>query len=79
MEIIIGITGASGVCYGVKLLEILKQYKEHTIHLVISENAKKLIDFETNYKLNDIIKNADNNYENTDNLFSNFRYIFSVF
>ncbi|MDR0913307.1 MAG: UbiX family flavin prenyltransferase [Methanobrevibacter sp.] len=49
--ILIAITGASGVIYAKKLLEALKKYKKE-IGLIISENAKKVIDYELNNSAN---------------------------
>ena len=40
-RIIIGISGASGVIYGVRLLALLKGKKEIETHLIISEAGKK--------------------------------------
>ena len=42
-EIIIGMSGASGIQYGIRLLEAIKQMKGFETHLVISESAKQLI------------------------------------
>ncbi len=53
-EIIIGISGASGVQYGIRLLETLKNMKEVETHLVISEAAKKLIRIETELSVDDV-------------------------
>ena len=66
MELIIGITGASGVQYGINLLETLNSNSDYIVHLIISENAKKLIEFETEVKLPEVIHLADTSYENTD-------------
>lgn len=60
MKIIIGITGASGAIYGIKLLENLKAEK----HLIISSHAKQIIKNETAYTLNQIKKITDFYYEN---------------
>lgn len=49
-EIIIGITGASGSQYGIKLLEILKKLNIKT-HLIITQAAKKVIIEETKLKI----------------------------
>ena len=38
-RLIVGITGASGVIYGVRLLEVLTQYNEYEIHLTISNSG----------------------------------------
>ncbi len=68
MDVIIGITGASGVEYGVNLLETLSQMQNvHiNIHLIISENAKKLLKFETKSTLDELNLTANNYYDNSD-------------
>ncbi len=66
MEIVIGITGASGVIYGVRLLEILSKKQDCNLHLILSNNAIQLIEFETDRKIDDIIKLADHYYDNSD-------------
>lgn len=48
MEIVIGISGASGVQYGIRLLKVLADMKIRT-HLVISKSAKQIIQIETDY------------------------------
>jgi len=45
-RIIVGITGASGVIYGIRLLKVLKDLNMET-HLVLTEAAKKNILTET--------------------------------
>lgn len=64
-RIIIGISGASGVIYGVRLLSILKEIDIET-HLVISEAGKKNIEIETGYKSNEVADMADYVYDNRD-------------
>ena len=63
--IIVAITGASGVIYGIKLLEALKELKIEN-SLVISDAAKIVIESETEYKSEDIIGLSDNYYEFND-------------
>ncbi len=63
--IVIAITGASGVIYGIRLLEVLKELKIET-GLIISDTAKVVIKTETDYEMEDIIKSADNYYEFND-------------
>ncbi len=46
----LAITGASGVQYGFRLLEILLQ-KDHTVYLMVSKAAKVVIGMETDLKL----------------------------
>lgn len=62
MKIVIGVTGASGIIYGVRLLENLKEEK----YLIVSENAKKIMEYETEYKIKDLKKLAEHYYENPD-------------
>lgn len=64
-RIVIGIAGASGVIYGVRLLSILKEIDIET-HLVISEAGKKNIEIETGYKSNEVADMADYVYDNRD-------------
>jgi len=63
-RIIVGITGATGVIYGIKLLEALKQKENIETHLIISEWSAKNIELETNYCLDDVLELADYNYDN---------------
>lgn len=55
---IIGISGASGVVYGVRLLEILRQAKMET-HLVMSRSAEVTLAHETNLKVAAVRAMAD--------------------
>ncbi len=59
--IIIAITGASGVIYGIRLLEVLKKLKIKT-GLIISDTAKIVIKSETEYEIENIKELADNYY-----------------
>ena len=40
MRITIGLSGASGLIYGIRMLEILKTVPEVETHLVLSQGAK---------------------------------------
>lgn len=57
-KIIVGISGASGAIYGIRLLEALQESDVET-HLVISRAATITITQETTYKVSDIKKLAD--------------------
>jgi len=48
-RIVIGISGASGVIYGVRMLELLKETAFET-HLIISGSGRLYIEIETGYK-----------------------------
>ncbi len=60
--IVVAITGASGVIYGIRLLEALNELKIEN-SLIISDAAKTVIKSETDWKIEDIISLADNYYE----------------
>jgi len=53
LKLIIGITGSTGVIYGIKLLEVLKG-KNIDTHLILTEWAQKCIAMETDYKLDQV-------------------------
>ena len=61
MKIIVGITGASGSILSIKLLENLKG---HEVSLILSENAKKIMAYETSYREEDIRNLASKIYSN---------------
>ncbi len=52
-RIIVGITGATGVIYGIRLLEALKNAEVET-HLILSDAGKKNILIETDYAIGDV-------------------------
>lgn len=52
-RMIVGITGASGVIYGIRLLELLKTRRIQT-DLIISKAAKLTIAYETDFKISQI-------------------------
>lgn len=58
-RLIIGISGASGVIYGIRLLEVLAQDKSLETHLVLSPAARATITQETNWKVSDVEALAD--------------------
>ncbi|MFC1971144.1 UbiX family flavin prenyltransferase [Chloroflexota bacterium] len=54
MVLIIGITGASGAIYGIRLLEVLAANKNVATHLILSESAEMTIHYETDYRVEDV-------------------------
>jgi 4-hydroxy-3-polyprenylbenzoate decarboxylase len=63
--IIVAITGASGVAYGLKVLQALKDSGKET-GLVVTEPAKLILDYELGIGLEEIKKLATNYYDAED-------------
>jgi flavin prenyltransferase len=57
-RLVIGISGASGVVYGVRLLEVLRETEIET-HLVVSKSAEMTLAYETGRKLAELHAMAD--------------------
>jgi 4-hydroxy-3-polyprenylbenzoate decarboxylase len=54
MRLIVGISGASGVIYGIRLLEALKALPEVETHLIVSSGARVNIALETGWRMDDV-------------------------
>ncbi len=65
MEVVVGITGASGVIYGIRLLEVLREKGIRT-HLIITRAGKITIGYETSYKVSDVEALAHKTYQEDD-------------
>lgn len=59
MRLIIGISGSSGVIYGIRLLEMLKDIENIETHLVMSSYARLNISIETDYTAQQVEGLAD--------------------
>ena len=66
MRLIVGMSGASGVIYGVRLLEALQAQSYVETHLVMSDSAKMNINLETDWSAKDVLALADHVYSNRD-------------
>ncbi|MDB5604694.1 MAG: putative aromatic acid decarboxylase [Bradyrhizobium sp.] len=64
-RIIVGISGASGVTYGVRLLELLNACGVES-HLVMSRAAQVTLSYETSMKVSDVEKLATVVHSNSD-------------
>lgn len=58
-RIVIGISGASGAIYGVRLLEVLEHIPDVETHLIITEHGERTLLHETDYNLSDVHNMAD--------------------
>ena len=64
-KLIIGISGATGITYGVRLLEFLQQTDIET-HLIVSKSGHQTRAFETSLSASCLAELADVNYNNAD-------------
>ena len=64
-RIVIGISGASGVTYGVRILNLLQESKYET-HLIISQAGKLNIEIETPYTADQVAAMASRVYDDAD-------------
>jgi len=53
LKLIVGITGSTGVIYGVRLLQVLKEKNIQT-HLILTEWAKKCLAMETDFTADEV-------------------------
>lgn len=59
MKLIVGITGASGVIYGIRLLEVLSGVEGVETHLIITEAGELNIKYETDWEVAQVRALAD--------------------
>lgn len=65
-KLIIGISGASGVIYGIRMLEVLRDVADVETHLVISRAGAITIGLETGYTPEQVMALADVTYREMD-------------
>ena len=65
MKLVVGMSGASGAIYGVRILQVLQQIGVET-HLVMSDSAKRTLVYETDYSIDDVKKLATHVHELND-------------
>src|SRR5260370_11608533 len=53
-RIIVGISGASGAIYGIRLLDVLRGVDDVETHLVLSSAARRTILLETDYSVEEV-------------------------
>ena len=65
-RLIVGLSGASGVIYGIRLLEVLRGVEEVETHLIISSAARQTIALETDYTVEQVEALAHTRYRIND-------------
>ena len=59
LRLIVGLSGSSGVIYGVRLLDVLKDIEGVETHLIMSKGAELTLTLETTYSREDVERLAD--------------------
>jgi 4-hydroxy-3-polyprenylbenzoate decarboxylase len=59
MRLIVGISGASGAIYGIRILEMLQAFEQVETHLVLSRYGRLNIELETTYSIKQVEELAD--------------------
>ena len=63
-RLVIGMSGSSGVIYGIRMLEVLAKNPEVETHLILSQAAKMNIGIETEWSVADVEALADEVHNN---------------
>ena len=58
-RLIVGISGASGAIYGIRLIELLQDQENIETHLVMSETGKMNVGIETKHTIKEVEALAD--------------------
>jgi 4-hydroxy-3-polyprenylbenzoate decarboxylase len=53
-HLVVGLSGSSGLPYGIRLLEVLRKLGTHEIHLILTDAAKLNISVETDWRVKDV-------------------------
>jgi 4-hydroxy-3-polyprenylbenzoate decarboxylase len=65
-RVVVGITGASGAIYGIRLLEVLREAPDFETHLVISAAGKRTIAAETDWAVEEVERLAARVHDDRD-------------
>jgi 4-hydroxy-3-polyprenylbenzoate decarboxylase len=66
MRLVVGMTGATGAIYGIRLLDVLRGHRDLETHLVLSAPAKRTIVEETDWAVADVEALASHRHDNRD-------------
>lgn len=58
-RLVVGLSGSSGLPYGIRLLEVLHKLSSHEVHLILTEAAKLNVSVETDWRIKDVEALAD--------------------
>lgn len=53
-RLIVGLSGSSGLLYGIRLLEVLRKLGSHEVHMILTDAAKLNISVETDWRVKDV-------------------------
>lgn len=65
-RIVVGISGATGAIFGIRILEVLRKDPSVEVHLVVTDAAALTIREETNWAAEDVLALADDWYDLSD-------------
>ena len=65
-RLVVGISGATGIIYAIRLLEIIREIEGIETHLVVSSAAARTLSLETDYSLQQVKGLADESYNFND-------------
>jgi 4-hydroxy-3-polyprenylbenzoate decarboxylase len=66
VRLVIGISGSTGAIYGVRMLEVLHGHPDLETHAVVSDAAKRTIEYETGRTVADVLSLATVVYDHRD-------------
>lgn len=58
-RLVVGLSGSSGLPYGIRLLEVLQKLGTYEVHLILTDAAKLNISVETDWRVKDVEALAD--------------------
>jgi 3-octaprenyl-4hydroxybenzoate decarboxylase (EC 4.1.1.-) len=65
MKLVVGISGATGAIYGIRMLQTLRASQVET-HIILTDSAKRTIEMETAFTVKEVENLADYVYDNRD-------------
>jgi 4-hydroxy-3-polyprenylbenzoate decarboxylase len=66
LKIVVGINGASGAIYGIRLLQILADVQDMEVHLLVTDAGEQTIEIETEFKAGEVKALAHYSYRTDD-------------